>query len=211
MRSMHGVVSVGIVIATTQFLPAQGYGNGSSGALAPTSDITLDTTANSGVFQFTSIAIPTGVTVHLVGSNPARLLCQGAVTIAGVLEGDGQGSRWVGSSHVNGHVGGPGGHAGGAWQQNGAGPGGGGAGIGIYPAIWGGSASHATVGVITNPFVPASPTYGSALPFDVNGGSGGGGAGMGHMSCFGPPASGGGGVIVILAGGSIDVTGTVRA
>ncbi len=53
---------------------AQVYGNGAHGALAPVTDVTLDTTANGGVFQFTSITIPAGVTVHLTGSNPATLL-----------------------------------------------------------------------------------------------------------------------------------------
>ena len=77
-----------MVLALAASLSAQTYGNGQDGALAPTSDITLDTTANGGVFQFTSIAIPAGVTVHLRGSNAARLLCTGGVSIAGTLEGD---------------------------------------------------------------------------------------------------------------------------
>ena len=54
---------------------AQIGGNGSQGQLHPTVDITLDTT--HGVFQFTSITIPAGVTVTLTGPNPAILLSQG--------------------------------------------------------------------------------------------------------------------------------------
>jgi hypothetical protein len=208
MQSMRAL-GVCLVAAATQFLPAQGYGNGSHGALAPTADVTLDTGANGGVFQFTSIAIPAGVTVHLIGPNPARLLCQGAVTIAGTLEGDGQGSLWLVNSHVYGQAGGPGGYAG-AGSGSGGGPGGGNPGS-IWPWSGGGSGSHATVGLVMAP-IPPAPVYGSALPFDMRGGSGGGAAG----SCpsqgnYGPPASGGGGTIAILAGGSIDVSGTVSA
>jgi hypothetical protein len=138
-------------------------------------------------------------------------LCQGAATIHGTLIADGEGSSWIGGSAVNGQAGGPGGFDGGGFQQDGFGPGGGRAGIGLYPAIHGGSASHATVGSTSNPFISPAPTYGSALPFDLVGGSGGGGPGMGNASSFGPSASGGGGAIAILAGGRITITGTVRA
>jgi hypothetical protein len=69
-----------------------------------------------------------------------------------------------------------------------------------------GDASHATANG-----TPAAPTYGSALPFDLRGGSGGGGAAQISFSV--PPynATGGGGTIVLLAGGSIQVAGAIRA
>ncbi len=198
-----------IVLAFAPVAAAQIYGNGHDGALAPITDVVLDTSLHGGVFEFTSIAVPFGVTVHLVGSNPAVLLCQGSVTIAGKIEADGKGSVW-GATQQSAQAGGPGGFGGGT-VQNGFGPGGGHWGQGILPAIAGGSASHATAGMTNNPFVSAAATYGSALPFDLLGGSGGGAPGQGNASSYGPPASGGGGTIVILAEGAVQVSGVISA
>ncbi len=197
-----------LLFAATVPARAQGYGDGRDGVLAPTADVTLDTTANSGIFQFTQIQIPAGVTVRLVGPNPALLRCLGPASIAGVIDGDGGGSRWVGNTRSESVHGGPGGYPGGVPPHNG--PGGGGIGIGIYPIVMGGSAAHATAGSVTNPFVPLAPTYGAALPFDLRGGSGGGDPGTHNQSAHGPPPSGGGGTIALLAGGAITVSGTIR-
>src|SRR5262245_22131376 len=55
--------------------PAQIGGNGSNGPLAPFAvETLLDTTANGGVFQFTSVNIRAGTTVRFVGPNPAIVL-----------------------------------------------------------------------------------------------------------------------------------------
>jgi hypothetical protein len=202
---------VAAVLVVTLPAAAQIYGTGRDGPLAPTADVVLDTSANNGVFEFTSIAIPAGVTVRLTGPNPAQLLCRGPVSIDGVLAADGEGSYWVGAVRTGGSAGGPGGYSGGQQYQSGHGPGGGPT-DGLYPAVMGGGASHATAGLVGNPFQTPAPTYGSAFPFDLRGGSGGGGPGpMASISDIGPPATGGGGTIVVLAEGPIAVHGTVRA
>lgn len=192
-------------------LGAQVYGSGANGALAPTTSITLSTNTNGGVFEFTSINIPAGVTVRLVGIHPAILLCRGTVTIAGQLDASG-----FDSQPGAGSAGGPGGYAGGGTGQPGQGPGGGPAGyVVLFPAnVPGCMASHATTGLpgpSTYPLQTPAPTYGSALPFDLRGGSGGGGQALVSGSTVGPHATGGGGTVVILAEGSIAISGTVRA
>ncbi len=198
------------LLLSATLLPAQGYGDGRDGVLAPTADLTLDTGPNGGVFQFAAIQIPAGVTVRLRGPNPARLLCLGPARIDGVLDADADGSHWLPGQFRESRSGGPGGFAGGDWLQQGFGPGGGSAGICLYPAIQGSGGSHASLGS-TNPCTNPAPTYGTALPFDVQGGSGGGGPGSGNASSYGPPASGGGGAVVLLCGGPIEVTGRISA
>ena len=93
--------------------PALGQigGNGSDGPFAPTSNITLNTSANGGVFQFTYVTIPAGVTVTLVGPNSATILSQGAVDISGTLNANGA-SLGFNTNNAPG-AGGPGGFAGG--------------------------------------------------------------------------------------------------
>lgn len=208
LSKCRGVAAAAVLTAA---ISAQVYGNGSDGALAPTSNLILDTTANGGVFQFTSIHIPAGVTVHLTGPNPATLLCQGAVSVAGRLDADAPGALWSGNQRLDDPAGGPGGFAGGGSHQNGFGPGGGAWGQGIYPVALGASGSHATAGSTNNPFLSPAPTYGGSLPFDLRGGSGGGGMGTGNMGDYGPGGSGGGGTVMLFADGPIDVSGTVSA
>ena len=67
-------------------LPAQIGGTGADGPLTPTSNLTLNTDANKGVFNYTDIVIPVGVTVTLTGGNAALLRATGNVVIDGVLE-----------------------------------------------------------------------------------------------------------------------------
>lgn len=203
-----GLVAASVLTAGAS---AQVYGNGSDGALAPTSNLTLDTTANGGVFQFTSIQIPAGVTVHLTGPNPATLLCQGAVNVAGRLDADAPETLWLVGTHQYNTASGPGGFQGGGYSENGYGPGGGAWGNGPAQIAMGASGSHATVGAVNNPFLTPAPTYGQPLPFDLRGGSGGGGMGAANQGSFGPLGTGGGGTLVLLADGPIDVSGTVSA
>jgi len=195
---------------------AQIGGTGKDGALAPKSDLVLDTTQNKGVFQFTRIDIPRGVKVTIKGSHPAVLRVQSTVKITGSLNADGLGSGA-----------GPGGYAGGRGSQwlfiagkDGGGPGGGKGGwfSAVYhPWLAGGPGGHATEG----PSGPASwwrwipgKANGSAFPFTLIGGSGGGGAcGTGSTKAgnMGGYGGGGGGVIVILADGAIRISGTITA
>lgn len=210
-RRSSGVRVLAVVCSLAVPAASQIYGTGRDGVLAPTVDVTLDTTANGGVFEFTSIHVPAGVTVRITGPHAAQLLCRGTATIQGGIDADGRGSYWAGGVYQSGWLGGPGGYRGGSTGQPGDGPGGGAYGLGIYPAIGGGSGSHATAGATNNPFLNPAPTYGSALPFDLRGGSGGGAPGTGTGSGIGPPASGGGGTVVILAEGAIDVAGSISA
>jgi hypothetical protein len=218
MYSARSLLVSVLFVAVCAPLPAQLYGDGHDGALAPTADLTLDTSANGGVFQFTSIHIPQGVTVRLTGSNPAQLLCRGAVDIAGSLDASAPGSVWTYApiwgyvvSAISSSQPGPGGYAGGGFLQPGFGPGGGSLGTCQYPGIAGGPASHATTASPGMCYVQP-PVYGASLPFDLRGGSGGAGSGpVASQGDIGPPASGGGGVIVLLAGGPITVTGSISA
>ena len=209
--------STGLGLAAATLLAvgasAQVYGDGHDGVLAPTSDITLDTAANGGVFHFTSIQIPAGVTVRLVGPNPAQFLCQGAVNVAGRIDANAPGALWLfsGGQHISNQDAGPGGYRGGGGNESGFGPGGGDWGNGSYPVVMGASGSHATVGSPNNPFLSPAPTYGSHLPFDLQGGSGGGGPGTANANDYGPASTGGGGTVVILADGPIDVSGSISA
>jgi hypothetical protein len=204
MNGFPTVAVAALLASMVASLHAQGYGNGQDGALAPTSDVTLDTT--NRVFQFTTIMIPAGVTVHLVGGDPAQMLCIGSATIHGRIEADGHGQSP-----------GPGGYRGGAtvWYspgagstgENGQGPGGGAGGnapvLGVAP---GGPGAHATQGN------GSAPVYGAPLPFDLRGGSGGGGGlCYASMSNCGPSGGGGGGAVALLAGGPVVVTGSITA
>ena len=196
-------------------------GNGSDGALAPTSNITLNTASNGGVFQFTQITIPSGVTVTLTGPNAATLLSQGPVNIAGTLTANGT-SLGFNSNYTPG-AGGPGGFAGGQgglsfgsqWYGNiGQGPGGGfGPNPSTQPTKGGGGGGHATAGQPgSSPWGGGGggAAYGSSFPFDLVGGSGGGGGyqiGFPNQYC----GAGGGGALAILSDNIIQVSGTVSA
>ena len=117
-------------------------GDGSDGSFAPTEDVVVDTTGKP-LFQYTTMTIPTGVTVTVVGENPWDVKVQGDVTIDGWIRSDGgpglhickkpDGSGGqVGGTVTAGGVGGAGARAGGAGGagyaesgQPGGGPGGG--------------------------------------------------------------------------------------
>ncbi|MFQ5505243.1 MAG: hypothetical protein ACE5F1_10650 [Planctomycetota bacterium] len=199
---------------------AQIGGSGRDGPLAPTSDFGLDTSKNHGVFQFTRIDIPKGVTVSIRGPNPAILHSQGEVKIAGRISLDAPGAGYSGNA-------GPGGFGGGKGTtylflpgEDGKGPGGGKGGYisrnGGHPS--GGPGGHATPGKYATKFNwliwGPGPANGSAFPFTLWGGSGGGGA-VGSSSTgkrpWGPYGGGGGGVLVVLADGAISVTGSISA
>ncbi|MEZ5966384.1 MAG: hypothetical protein R3F56_21290 [Planctomycetota bacterium] len=185
-----------------QLLPAQIGGNGSSGPLTPAADVTLDTTANGGVFQFTTIAIPAGVTVRLRGPNPAVILCRGSASIAGDLEADAQGPMpgpggWRGGTSTVGL---------GVVGETGHGPGGGAGALGgLSMDFLGKPAAHASAGT------GSAPPYGAILPFDLRGGSGGGGGTYPTAGGVGPNGGGGGGALALFVDGSLTISGSVRA
>ncbi len=197
------------LLATTPIC-AQIGGNGSDGPFTPAVNTTLDTAINGGVFQFTTISIPAGVTVRALGPNPLILRVQGKVDIDGVLNAEG----FV-ANGTSGGAGGPGGYAGGdggsPWGQSGEGPGGGAGGVGSFGGCFaGGGGGHATPG--TASISSGGGTYGSAYPFDLRGGSGAGGWGCAvSLGGPGPGGGGGGGTVALLADGDVDIRGTVLA
>jgi hypothetical protein len=196
---------------------AQTFSSGSSGAdgaFTPTTNTTLTPPAN-GVFNFTTISIPSGVTVRFTrnaANTPVTLLATGNVTIVGTLDvsaangGSVVDGTFLGS---NAGAGGPGGFDGGSGANGvaatvggtGLGPGGGGPGAGAGYA--------ATGGIVSPTGTPGAP-YGNAELLPLIGGSGGGGgdATLGTTSAGG---GGGGGAILIASSGTITLTGTINA
>ncbi|HEY6872049.1 MAG TPA: hypothetical protein VI298_04895 [Geobacteraceae bacterium] len=179
---------------------------GSLGAFNPTAD-TVVTLPPDGILNYTTVNIPTGVTVTFAKNavnTPVYMLATGDVTIAGTISVNGV----DGTSSIPGK-GGPGGFDGGysgMWGGGipggkGLGPGGGdtgqngGAGGGFgepgssYNGANGGSA------------------YGNSRCLPLIGGSGGAGRNDGG----GGNGGGGGGAIVIATSTSITVTGTIMA
>lgn len=188
---------------------------GSDGPFAPTASQAVQLPA-SGVFNFTTINIPAGVTITFTpnaNNTPVILLASGNVTIAGNIN--------VNASAANGRVGGkggPGGYRGGAGGvgvsgvtdglagdgpgggsggtvQSGAGLGGGGGG---YSAT-GGSGSGTGGGA-------GGPAYGSSPLVPLLGGSGGGGGAARGFSFLAGGGGGGGGAILIASSGAISFT-----
>ena len=99
-------------------------GDGSDGAFEPTEDTTIDTTLN-GHFQYTSMVVPEGVTVTVLGGQPWEVQVQGDVSINGWIRSDGQPGHHVckkpdqtggaeGGTALQGGIGGAGGGAGGS-------------------------------------------------------------------------------------------------
>jgi hypothetical protein len=216
---MNVVIALPAVWTVTMTAPAlaQTFSSGSSGAdgaFTPTTNTTLTLPAN-GVFSFTTISIPSGVTVRFTrnaANTPVTLLATGNVTIAGTLDvsatngGNVVDGTFLGS---NAGVGGPGGFDGGSGANGvaatiggtGLGPGGGGPGAG---------AGYAGAGGVVSPTgMPGAP-YGNAELLPLIGGSGGGGgdAALGTTSAGG---GGGGGAVLIASSATITLTGTINA
>lgn len=88
MRPQALIVSTILFAASTAGAAITPLSDGSDGAFHPTGSITLDL-PDDGVFNFTTIDIPTGVTVrfrHNTNNTPVFLRATGAVTIAGVID-----------------------------------------------------------------------------------------------------------------------------
>jgi hypothetical protein len=168
--------------------------DGSDGAFNPTATNTVINMAShpNGIYQYTSVNIPSGVTVTFIpnaNNTPVIWLVQNGVTINGSVSVSGQS---VYGTQTQGGVGGPGGYRGGDGANGsspstaGQGPGGGsaGAGQGTY-------------------------NYGNTFLIPLLGGSGGGG---GNYSPWQPSGGGGGGgAILIAASSSIIVNGSIYA
>lgn len=175
---------------------------GADGAFNPTTSQSLQLPPD-GVLNFTTVNIPTGVTITFVknaANTPVTMLASGDVTVAGTINVSGSGSSAVnvsgsGASGPGGFNGGRGGAPAGVmanWVVGSAGPNVGQAGIGP-----GGGAP----GVVRS----TSCWYGAGY-WDLA--VGGGGAGGAMLPGSG---GGGGGAILIAASGTLNVTGSILA
>ena len=200
---------------------------GVDGAFSPTENMELNLPP-SGIFNFTSIDIPEGVTVTF-GNNatntPVVLLAQGNVAIAGTLDlngGNGSASVSGGPGGFDGGRGGPFYAAGSNFSgSSGLGPGGGKPGVAIFSSsdrtgCGGGGGGFAGSGARANTGATACRSGGAGgsaysspelLPL-LGGAGGGGGAGAVHAGSGG---GGGGGALLIAATGTLQVSGTIRA
>jgi hypothetical protein len=185
--------------------------DGTNWAIESDSTYPFDMAAKpSGVWNFTTIDIPAGVTVNFLRNltnTPVQWLASGNVNISGSLNLNGENGR--ASTNVesgNEALGGPGGFNGGLGGRifsisssfvgtSGGGPGGGAAGAGS--GLAGGNGTYSGV-------------YGNAFIQPIIGGSGGGGSGS-TASSNGGNGGAGGGAILIASSRDLQVSGAIRA
>ena len=219
--------------------PFSSGSTGADGAFSPTQDTTL-ALPPSGIFNFTTVSIPSGVRVRFQNSGtntPVTILATGDVVIEGVVDvrgGDADHMRAaLGSFLQQGGLGGPGGYSGGRGGDVGAqpgatgqGPGGGGGGGGMCPGsaqsdpVGGGGGGFASAGEHSRCLRSyagvkggGGAAYGSSIMLPLVGGSGGGG-GAGAYKATGIPGAGGGGgggALLIASSGAVRVTGSILA
>ena len=203
------------------------FSSGSTGADGPFSPTTSQTiiVPDSGVFNFTTVNIPTGVTITYTRNNlnnkPVTILASGDVVIAGTINVEGRNA----STNGFGGPGGPGGFTGGAggfgFDQSfsgvpGEGPGGGGGGLGSSTTTspgsggGGGFGTNGGSGQTGTNSGQAGQRFGTVTIIPLIGGSGGGG-GASVNNSRGGAAGGGGGGILIASSGSITITGGISA
>jgi hypothetical protein len=206
--------------------PFNSGSTGADGALAPTSNIVL-TVPPSGIFNFTTVNIPAGVTVTFTPNatnTPITILTIGDVNIEGTISANGRDGTSVDANIVipKGGSGGPGGFGGGtgglapAWNGGiqlapgqGLGPGG-----GDIPNCAGSFGSFGSCFFSPN----NQRIYGTIALLPLIGGSGGaGGSASGSSSqlcpegCNGGGGGGGGGAILIASSGRVSINGGVTA
>ena len=181
--------------------------NGSDGAFNPATNTAINMADHpNGIYQYTSVNIPNGVTVTFipnVNNTPVTWLIQSNCVINGTVDVSGQSANGA-----IGGTGGPGGWAGGGGGNNpspGQGPGGGGIGRGGASGSFG---TQGDIGADANELL--GQVYGNSLLIPLIGGSGGGGGyGGGGFSSGG--GGGGSGAILIAASGSVTVNGSLWA
>ena len=208
---------------------AQTFNSGSTGAdgaFNPTTNTTLALPPD-GVFNFTTINIPAGVTVTFTrnaANTPVTMLASGNVVIAGTinLNAGAGGNAATGTSIApNGGPRGAGGFDGGDGADgitsttggSGLGPGGGDGGTldtQFQLGGGGGGGSFGTAGGSGGAGAAAGPTYGVNTLVPLIGGSGGGGGGT-RFSLTSGGGGGGGGAILIASSGTIAFTGSITA
>lgn len=213
IRRLVGLFSCLLAMSGASPVWAQTFSSGSTGAdgafnptCAPTPCTVPAALPASGIFNYTTVTIPSGVTVAYTlnaANTPVTILATGNVTVSGTISVNGSnGANGVNAGPLfsPGGAGGPGAFPGGAGSSrdgkpasDGHGPGGG---------ISGGS----LIGV--NGTYGAPSSFVSLIP--LFGGSGGSGAHRGD-AFSGGGGGGGGGAIVVASSTQVTVTGAIRA
>ena len=234
------LIAIFLMMAAMSSAGAAGFSSGSSGvdgAFSPTSDTTVQLPA-SGVLNYTTVNIPSGVTVRFTQSvkAPVVMLASGDVTIAGTIDVSGTSSVNTGPATLlnQGGIGGPGGYDGGQGgllvntaSGSGYGPGGGGGGGsglcggwpqggggGGFSVVGSGSYCVAQYGYLANSRTGfGGPRYGSATLLPLVGGSGGGGGAGSPLQNGGPGSGGGGGggALLLVSSSKITLSGSILA
>lgn len=178
---------------------------GTLGAFNPTTNTVISLPSN-GTLNYTTINIPTGVTVTFrnnSSNSPAYMLATGDVTIAGTINAGqtAQDNTKAGPGGFNGGYGSLSGSLGG----NGLGPGG-----ATALSYYGAGGGFGSAGVSNGSSI-GGPAYGNAQLLPLIGGSGG--SGVSCVGCTGAYSSGGGGggALLIASPGTITVTGSITA
>jgi hypothetical protein len=178
---------------------------GADGAFNPTTNTEVQLPAD-GVLNYTTVNIPSGVTVTFkknANNTPVYILATGDVTISGTISVNGGSAssstdRNAGSGGPGGYDGGYGGIAGMSSGTGGKGLGPGGRGSGTsYPYAYGGGGFGSVGGTYSGWGGSGGSTYGNSRLIPLIGGSGGGG--------------GGGGAILIASSGNITIAGVITA
>lgn len=216
------ILCICVLLSQSAYAAFDSGSTGADGEFAPTSN-TVKQIPESGIFNFTTVNIPSGITVTFTKNSqntPVTILSTGDVTIAGTINLNGANGNYIipgagGPGGFDGGQGGavaqpgkrgegPGGGTGGSPKTNnfcgGCGSGGGfGGNGGDGQAYW----SDAPGGV-------GGVGYGNERILPLIGGSGGAGGG-GSNGYVGGAGGGAGGAIVIASSGTINVTGTITA
>jgi len=169
-----------------------------------------------GIYQYTSVTIPSSVTVSFipnVNNTPVVWLVQTDCVINGIINLAGQNpeGKTGGAGGCGGFGGGNGPFDANYPPSSGLGPGGGSVTVGL-----GGNASFATTGgFFTYLQSPPGATYGNDFLVPLIGGSGGGGSQQWVQNAYGDRlyagggGGGGGGTILIAASSTIEMNGSI--
>jgi hypothetical protein len=219
MRSIFRGLAILISLAlTASFAYAFTSGStGADGAFNPASDIQMQMPAD-GVFNFTTVDIPVGVTVTFIKNatnTPVYILATGDVDIAGTIDVSGGDAV-----NVSYGVGGPGGFDGGVGGGNGKGGNGLGPGGGSISTNadqskqYGGGGGYGSAGGTWDSGGSGGAVYGNDRLIPLIGGSGGAGGNWAYDNYNpwpGQGGGGGGGAILIASPETINIAGSILA
>ncbi len=187
--------------------------DGHDGALNPATNVVIDMADHpDGIYQYTSVNIPNGVTVSFIpntNNTPVVWLVQNDVLINGVVK--------LSGGDINGpdgQPGGPGGWAGGQASAEvgnpplaGRGPGGGLVDV-TQPYALGANAAFGSPAASVALQHPGGAVYGNQFLLPLLGGSGGSG---GYADGYDNGGGGGGGAILMVATGVARIDGSILA